>query len=258
MLFTAYCTPILEGSLAESARYRFPLYAKPDDPVKASDGSVKGWQTGGGLLPSYPTRQTIEARGLLKGKGLELVWLADPIDAFLAHVNGSAFIRLDDGGELRLGYSAKNGRTYTSLGKELEADGQIERASLQAIRDWAAVQDPETVNEYLHRNASYVFFTPITGTPHGSLDVPVTGERSIATDKSLFPRGAVTFVEAEVSDSSGSPPLPFERFLMDQDTGGAIRTAGRADIYLGIGDDAEARAGRTKSEGQLYYLFLRD
>jgi membrane-bound lytic murein transglycosylase A len=257
VLFTAYCTPILQGSLTESARYRYPLYAKPDDLVKASDGSVQGWDTGGGLLPTYPARHTIEARGLLKGRGFELVWLADPIDAFLAHVNGSAFIRLDDGGELRLGYSAKNGRAYTSLGKELEADGRIERASLQAIRDWAAREDEGTVMEYLHRNASYVFFTPITGTPHGSLDVPVTPGRSIATDKTLFPRGAITFVEAEVPPAGGGEPEPFRRFLLDQDTGGAIRTAGRADLYLGIGPDAEARAGRTKSEGQLYYLFLR-
>jgi membrane-bound lytic murein transglycosylase A len=258
VLFTAYCTPILNGSLRESSRYRYPLYAKPDDLVKARDGSVQGWQTGGGLLPSYPTRHTIEARGLLKGRGLELVWLADPIDAFLAHVNGSAFIKLDDGGELRLGYSAKNGRAYTSLGKELEADGRIERASLQAIREWAAQEDEAVVAEYLHRNASYVFFTPITGTPHGSLDVPVTSGRSVATDKTLFPRGAITFVEADVPDGASGQPQPFQRFLMDQDTGGAIRTAGRADLYLGIGHDAEGRAGRTRSEGQLYYLFLRD
>ena len=258
VLFTAYCTPILEGSLTESARYRFPLYAMPPDLVKARDGSVLGWETPGGRLPHYPTRRTIEAKGLLKGRGLELVWLADPVDAFIAHVNGSAFIKLDDGGELRLGYSAKNGRAYTSLGKELEADGKLERASLRAIRDWAANTPEEEVVEYLHRNASYVFFTPIQGTPHGSLDVEVTSERSIATDKTLFPRGAVTFVEADVPPSDGAEPAPFQRFLMDQDTGGAIRTAGRADLYLGIGPDAEARAGQTKSEGQLYYLFVKE
>jgi membrane-bound lytic murein transglycosylase A len=258
VLFTAYCTPILKGSLEESANYRYPLYAMPPDLVKARDGAVLGWETPGGRIPHYPTRHTIEAKGLLKGRDLELVWLADPVDAFIAHVNGSAFIQLEEGGELRLGYSAKNGRAYTSLGKELEADGRIERASLRAIRDWAANTPEEDVLEYLHRNASYVFFTPIQGTPHGSLDVEVTAERSIATDKTLFPRGAVTFVEAEVPSADGAAPEPFQRFLMDQDTGGAIRTAGRADLYLGVGAEAEGRAGQTKSEGQLYYLFLRE
>ncbi|MEM7305180.1 MAG: MltA domain-containing protein [Planctomycetota bacterium] len=258
VLFTAYCTPILRGSPVESSTYRFPLYAKPDDLVKARDGSVLGWETAGGTLPHYPTRATIESRSLLAGKGLELVWLSDPIDAFLAHVNGSAFIELLSGEVLRLGYAAKNGRAYTSLGKELESAGVIERASLRAIRDWAAYEDEGTIFDYLHRNASYVFFTPIDGNPHGSLDVEVTAERSIATDKSLFPRGAITFVEADVPGAYGGPEERFEQFLLDQDTGGAIRTAGRADLYLGIGDEAEDRAGRTKSEGQLYYLFLRD
>ena len=254
VLFTAYCTPILRGSLEETSVYRYPLYAAPHDLKKARDGSVLGWEIGNGtLLPHYPTRHTIEARNLLAGRGLELVYLSDPIDAFLAHVNGSAFIELQGGEMLRLGYSAKNGRAYTSLGKELEGDGEIERASLQSIRDWAATKSEEEIDEYLHRNASYVFFIPIEGTPHGSLDVEVTGERSIATDKTLFPRGAITFVEAEVAGDQA-----FDRFLLDQDTGGAIRTAGRADLYLGIGPDAENRAGKTRSEGQLYYLFLKD
>ena len=262
VLFTAYCTPILRGSLQPSPSFRFPLYATPPDLVKAADGSVLGWQTTGGMLPHYPTRRTIEAKGLLRGRDLELVWLADPIDAFLAHVNGSAFIELDTGEMLRLGYAAKNGRAYTSLGKELEGDGEIEpgTASLKAIRAWAARVGEDRVEDYLHRNASYVFFTPIDGNPHGSLDVEVTAERSVATDKSLFPRGAVVFVEANVPASAGaaSEGEPFHCFLLDQDTGGAIRTAGRADLYLGVGPEAEARAGRTKSEGQLYYLFLRE
>ncbi len=260
VLFTAYCTPILRGRLERSAEFRYPLYATPPDLVKGKDGAILGWQTGGGLLPHYPTRRTIEARGLLENRGLELVYLADPIDAFLAHVNGSAFIELEGGEMLRLGYAAKNGRNYTSLGKELEADGVIPEgtASLQAIRDWAASASEEELEEYLHRNATYVFFTPIDGTPHGSLDVEVTVERSIATDKTIFPRGAITFVEAEVAPESTGDAQPFQKFLLDQDTGGAIRTAGRADIYLGIGPDAVQRAGRTKSEGQLYYLFLKE
>jgi membrane-bound lytic murein transglycosylase A len=168
-------------------------------------------------------------------------------------VNGSAFVELADGTLLRFGYAGKNGRPYTSLGKELEADGKIPRGqvSLKTIRAWAAASPPEEVSEYLNRNQSYVFFTPIEGNPHGSLDVPVTAERSLATDKSLFPRGALTFAAGPME----APAV--NRFLFDQDTGGAIRTAGRADIYLGIGPEAEEAAGGTRVEGQLYYLFSR-
>jgi len=252
VLFTAYCTPILRGSLEPTDEFRYPLYKLPKDLVKGRDGAVIGWDTPQGRRAQYPARSVIEATSLLKGQ--ELVWLADPIDAYLAHVNGSAFIELADGSLYRLGYAGKNGRNYTSLGKELEGDGKIPRgqASLRTIRAWAASASSEELGEYLNRNQSYVFFTPIEGTPHGSLDVEVTANRSLATDKSLFPRGALVFASGPKED------LTVNRFLFDQDTGGAIRTAGRADLYLGIGPEAEDMAGRTKVEGQLYYLFLKE
>lgn len=252
VLFTAYCTPILRGSLERTAEYEHPLYSLPKDIVKDRDGGVLGWETPTGRQERYPSRGAIEASGMLAGS--ELVWLADPIDAYIAHVNGSAFIELPDGSLFRVGYAGKNGRQYTSLGKELEADGKIAKgeASLATIRQWAASASEEELDDYLDRNQSFVFFTPIESNPHGSLDVPVTAGSSIATDKTLFPRGALVYVKGP----DGEPVV--NRFLFDQDTGGAIRTAGRADLYLGIGPEAEEAAGRTKIEGQLYYLFLRE
>lgn len=252
VLFTAYCTPILRGSMAPDELYRYPLFSLPKDLVKGRDGGVLGWETHQGRQPRYPQRAVIEATSMLAGQ--ELVWLADPIDAYLAHVNGSAFLELPDGALFRVGYAGKNGRPYTSLGRELEADGKIARgqASLRAIREWASSVSPEERQEYLERNQSYVFFTPIDGNPHGSLDVEVTAGRSLATDKAIFPRGALVYV----AGPQGEPAV--NRFLLDQDSGGAIRTAGRADLYLGIGPEAEELAGRTQVEGQLYYLFLRN
>lgn len=260
VLFTAYCTPLLRGQLEADARHRWPLYALPPDLVKGKGGEILGWETAMGRMPQYPSRHAIEAGDLLEGKGLELVWLADPLDAYIAHVNGSAFIELPDGSIYRVGYAGKNGREYHSLGRELESEGKIPRgeASLQTIRAWAARVGEEELFDYLHRNPSYVFFTPITGNPHGSLDVEVTAERSIATDKSLFPRGAVVFVDAPAPRKASDQAESFYRLFLDQDTGGAIRTAGRADLYLGIGDEAVERSGRVKVEGQLYYLFLKE
>lgn len=256
VLFTGYCTPILEGSLAPNGEYRHPLYALPPDLEKAEDGTILGRRTPTGLEP-YPTREVIEA-GFLRGQGLELCWLKDPLDAFIAHVNGSAIVRLAEGGDARFGYAGKNGRPYTSLGRELVEEGHIEaeNLSLAAIRTWAA-RHPELVMEYLERNDSYVFFQPITGNPHGSLDFPVTPHRTLATDKSLFPRGAICYVDTELPLASGGRAT-FRQLAFDQDTGGAIRTAGRADIYLGVGPAAERRAGATREQGQLYYLFLKE
>lgn len=255
VLFTGYCTPILRGSLTASSTFAHALYALPPDLVKAPDGTTLGRRVGDQLEP-YPARRAIEASSLLTKRGLELVWLADPIDAYIAHVNGSAFVELPDGSMFKLGYAGKNGRAYTSLGKELIDAGRVpaDRMNLAAIRSWAR-SNPGEVEGFLHRNDSYVFFTPIDGNPHGSLDVPVTARRSVATDKSLFPRGAITFVDTELP-TPGGPTRPFRQLMLDQDTGGAIRTAGRADLYLGIGPEAERLSGATQAEGQLYYYFL--
>lgn len=256
VLFTGYCTPILDGRVKEEGEYHYPLYALPPDLVKGPEGEILGQRAQDGIRP-YPTRRQIQASSLLEGKHLELVWLRDPIDAYLAHVNGSAIIKLQSGVMLRLGYAGKNGQPYTSLGQELVRDEKLkpEEVSLVTIRRWAK-EHPTEVEGYLQRNDSFVFFTKIDGNPAGSLNVPVTSGRSIATDKTLFPRGAITYVEGK----SGEGTLGgfVHRFYMDQDTGGAIRTAGRADLYLGVGPDAEARAGATKVEGQLYYLFVKE
>ncbi len=244
-LFTGYCTPILDGRLKSDATYRHPLYALP-----------LGRKTDAGVEP-YPERRAIEASAMLEGKGLELAWLKDPLDAYIAHVNGSAFIRLENGELYRLGYAGKNGRPYTSLGQELVKDKKLAKdsVSLATIRAWAR-DHPGEVESYLARNASYVFFTKIDGNPRGSLNVPVSAGRSLATDKTLFPRGSVVWVEGRTGGNWEA--REFHRFLLDQDTGGAIRTAGRADVYLGIGPDAEKISGATRVEGQLYYFFLRE
>jgi len=258
VLYTGYCTPILDGSLTQDEQHRFPLYAQPDDLQKGEQGEILGRLTPAGIEP-YPARAAIEASGMLAGRGLELVWLRSPLDAFIAHVNGSAFIRLSDGTMARFGYAATNGREYTSLGKQLIESGRLEaeRTNLATIREWAR-EHPEEVSEYLGRNERYVFFTPITGNPRGSLNVEVAAERSLATDKTLFPRGAVVFVDTHIDGADWTDGKEFHQFMLDQDTGGAIRTAGRADIYLGVGQAAEDLAGAQRVEGQLYYLFLRE
>lgn len=256
VLFTGYYTPILEGSLTSSPGFEHPLYALPQDLVKGDDGSILGQRTANGVSP-YPTRRAIEASGSLSGQGLELVWFRTPLDAFIAHVNGSAFVRLPDGEMARFGYAGNNGAEYTSLAKQLVAAGEIsaDDSNLATIRAWAR-RHPERVEEFLELNDRYVFFTPITGNPRGSLNLEVTDGRTLATDKTLFPRGAVVFTDTHTPGAELREGPAFHQFMLDQDTGGAIRTAGRADIYLGVGDQAEGLAGQMKAEGQLYYFFL--
>ncbi len=255
VLFTGYCTPLLPGNTSKSARFRYPLHALPPDLAKAADGTILGQETPQGMRP-YPTRREIESNPTYEP--LELVWLEDRIDAYIAHVNGSAFVELPSGDLLRFGYAGKNGRPYSSLGRALVEEGEVpaDEMSLAAIRRWAA-QHPGRVQPFLDRNDSYVFFTPIDGNPRGSLNVEVTPRRTLATDKTLFPRGALTFVTAELPTPRG-PAEPFRQLMLDQDTGGAIRTAGRADLYLGVGPRAERLSGAVRSPGQLYYFFVTE
>ncbi|HZL99751.1 MAG TPA: MltA domain-containing protein, partial [Planctomycetota bacterium] len=258
VLFTGYCTPIMDGSRERTEVYKYPLYGLPPDLAKDKDGAILGRKAADGSLSDYPDRGTIESSGLLAGQGLELAWLKDPFDAYIAQVQGSVIVRMQDGSELRLGYAGNNGREYTSVRNELIRDGKLrdDEASLTSMRAWAA-EHPKEASKYMARNERYVFFTPIEGNPRGSLNVEVTAERSLATDKTLFPRGAVTFVDTRLGGAGTRTGRSFSKFMLDQDTGGAIRTAGRADIYLGIGATAERQAGATKAEGQLYYLFLK-
>ena len=262
VLFTAYYQPIFEGSRTPTSRFRFPIYRLPDDLVKDEDGTPLGRRAGGGLEP-YPTRAEIENTGLLANRGLELAYLESALDAFIIHVQGSARITLPDDSTMYVGYAGKTDRPYRSVGLELVADGKFARdeLSLARIRRYFA-EHPEDLKEYLQRNESYVFFveTP-PGGPWGSLGVPVTPYRTIATDKSLFPRGApgavVTRLPTPRVDGS-LVPEPFVALTLDQDTGGAIRSAGRCDIFVGTGPGAERIAGHTQYEGTLYYLLLKD
>jgi len=257
VLFTGYYTPILDGSRNPTDTFRYPLYALPPDLVKDEAGRTLGRQTAMGMREGYPSRGTIDRTGMLADKGLELAWMRDPFDAYIAHVNGSAVLRLRDGSLMRLGYAGNNGHEYRSMREALVRDRKIDgdTANLVTMRQWAA-ESPGEVQEYMARNPRYVFFTPIHGSPRGSLNVEVTAERTLATDKALFPRAAIVYVDASLGRKGAGKP--FSTFMFDQDTGGAIRTAGRADIYLGTGRAAERLAGTTQNEGQLYYLFLKE
>jgi membrane-bound lytic murein transglycosylase A len=259
VLFTGYCRPIYDASLVREGPFQHPLYQLPPDLVKGPDGTPLGRQTATGLEP-WPGRREIEERRLFEGTGLELVWLKSPLEAYIVHVQGSARLRLPDGRFYDVGYAGKTDRPYSSLGQALVRDGKVPRGrlSLQAIKDWAAGH-PAEVQEYLWQNESYVFFQESSGGPFGSIGVAVTPRRSLATDKAIFPRGALCLVDTKVPRAGEEAPgRPFRSFVLDQDTGGAIRAAGRGDLFLGTGPEAEKVAGHTLSEGRLYYLVAKE
>ncbi len=258
VLFTGYYTPIFDGSRERSGRFRYPLYKPPDDLVKGPDGQTRGRRTANGELAPFPPRAVIEDSGLLKGQ--ELIWLGDPFEAYIAHVQGSAKIRLPGREIITVGYAATNGHEYQSIAKMLIDDGRIpsDQMSLAAMMSYFQ-KHPDQVDKYVRRNPRYVFFQIAEGTPRGSLNEPVTPWRTIATDKSIFPRSCLAFISTTLPQLTRDSIVkqPYGGFVLDQDTGGAIRAAGRCDIYMGEGDQAGRLAGQTYQEGRLYYLFLK-
>lgn len=256
VFFTGYYCPIFEGRRQPDSQFRHPLYGLPNDLLKDEEGSTLGRRTPDGQVVPYYSRREIEEGGLLRGR--EIAWLRSPFEAYVITVQGSAKLRQADGTLYELGYAGNNGHEYTPIVKQMLADGVIRRdeISLQTLLRYFAAH-PEQIARYTWANSRYVFFREARGGPYGSIGAPVTPFRTIATDKSVFPRACLAYLSTSMPAPQGGAAQRFMQFACDQDTGGGIRAAGRCDIYIGIGDGAEAIAGRVGSEGALYYIFVR-
>jgi membrane-bound lytic murein transglycosylase A len=249
VLYTAYFTPVFTASRTPDATYRYPLYRRPSD--------LRSDPVTGRVLEPYPSRAELEQGGRLSG--LELVYLPSRLDAYIIEVNGSAKLNIVGGGEMYVGFAGTNGHDYVSIRKLMVQDGVLDEhtGGLPAMRAYFR-QNPGTLEGYIRQNPRFVFFREYDSTnwPAGSMGFRVTPMRSIATDKDIFPRGSVVFTNTTIPTADGGTG-PFHQLMVDQDTGGAIRAAGRADIYIGIGDQAEAIAGRQAANGKMYYLLLK-
>ncbi len=251
--FTGYFEPIHVASRVRTKEFSYPIFRMPPN--------LAAWRR------PHPTRQQLEGTDGLQFsksplKGLELVWLRDRLEAFLIQVQGSARLHLTDGSTMTIGYAGNTDYPYTGIGRELVKAGKIkpEELTLPAVVQYFK-DHPDELDVYLPRNQRFVFFRSTGGiSATGSLGVPVLPERSIATDKSLFPPGALAVIQTQipVQTSSGKlEPQLATRYVLDQDTGGAIKGAGRVDIFMGTGTLAGDRAGLINAPGQLYYLLLK-
>ena len=262
VLVTGYYLPELRGAPGRGGPFQVPLHRAPGDLVvaRAKDfpslpDDLVGRVEGGRLVP-YPTRAEIAA-GAVDDRSA-LCFVDSAVDAFFLEIQGSGVVRFEDGTSRVVTFAGKNGHRYEAIGAELVRRGAIakEQVSMQAVRAWLAANPGEQA-ALLARNPSYVFFR-FADAPSGSLGVPVTTDRTIAADARVFPKGALAFLTSERPvDAGGGTMRPFSRFVLDQDAGGAIRTSGRVDLYLGSGAYAENAAGRMRQPGRLYYLLLR-
>jgi peptidoglycan lytic transglycosylase A len=270
VLFTGYYQPVIDGSLVRTEKFRYPVYGRPADLIIAEQVLLKprmsvekiiGRAEGEDFLPYY-TRREIDQESRLEGRGLEIAWVADPIELFFLHIQGSGTIRLPDGTQLKVGYAGQNGWPYRSIGRLLIENGKLSKdeMSMQRLRRYLRENSQEQ-SEIFNSNPSYIFFRLSPAGPMGSLEVPVTAERSLATDSRLFPQGALVLVSTEIPVVSDAGELTgwraVTRFMLNQDTGGAIRGPQRADIYFGADETAAHMAGYMNRRGKMFFPVLR-
>ena len=264
VLFTAYCQPMIKGSLTKTAEFSVPICSKPYD---LEQKKVNGrWKTGrydanGDFVPYY-TRAQINDLKILERKAQPIAWVSSKLDRLYLEIEGCGDILLPEGNSVHIQYQTKNGHSYSSLGKYMMRTKNLPagQVGILHLKKYFA-EHPGELQACLNINKSFVFFTLGSGKSLGCLNVPITPGRTIATDRSAFPAGALGFIQSKkpILDAQNRVRgwKKFGRFVLNQDTGGAIKGAGRGDIYFGGGQYAEIAASTLKHSGKMYFFAIK-
>ncbi|MFQ5451582.1 MAG: MltA domain-containing protein [Nitrospinaceae bacterium] len=300
VLFTGYYTPVIEASPVRTGEYIYPLYRIPEEPREMrlirnplrgrggvpprADGhalyggprwaggldrplSPPGGRTGGGTGGNGSwrdyTREQIDRLGILENRDLEIAWLKDDLERFFLHIQGSGVLLFPGGRSQGVRFAAANNHPYRGIGKLMVRDGLLDRTqrSMQGIKQYLR-RHPEKIPKYFYQNKRYIFFSFTDTGPRGSGGGELTGGRSIATDKSIYPAGGLAFIVVRTPVLNADGVIRewkrVSRFVVDQDTGADIQGSGRADFYFGTGRRAGVMAGSFKEWGEMYYLLKNE
>jgi len=255
---TGYYEPEIAGSRTPGPGYMVPVYRHPPDLIDVNLGlfsdalkgkTIRGRVDGIKLVPYYD-RGEIED-GALAGKGLEIAWVADPIEFFFLQIQGSGRLKLPDGQVMRIGYDGQNGREYVGIGRLLRDKGVLKpgQASMQGLMSWLR-DNPAEGCAAMRENKSFIFFRELKGAgPIGAMGAALTPAGSLAADPAFVPLGAPVWL--------GDGPAGLERLWVAQDTGGAIKGANRFDTFWGAGADARRIAGGMSAKARAVLLLPR-
>ncbi|MBL8438670.1 MAG: murein transglycosylase A [Zoogloeaceae bacterium] len=260
-LITGYYEPLIRGSRVRTSQYAWPIRGVPEDMLTIDFSDVypdlkkyrlRGRLVGNKVVP-YWTRSELERMGDRLPSRV-IAWAADPVELFFLQVQGSGRMDLAEGPQIRLAYADQNGQPYQSIGRWLVDRGELtlDAASMEGIKTWAR-NHPERLTELLNVNPSYVFFKELpasNGGPAGAQGVPLLERRSIAVDPRAVPLGAPVYLATTEPNSD----RPWQRLMVAQDTGGAIKGNVRADVFWGFGAEAGALAGRMRQTGRMWAL----
>ena len=257
-LLTGYYEAKLYASRVKNDKYKYPIYTTPKDLVSVDLSSIypqlknyrlRGRVVGNKLVP-YDTR----AQSKRKDVNSDVLCYCDSkIDRFFLEIQGSGRVLLDTNETIFIGYDNQNGHRYRAIGKYLvkENELEMENVSLQSIKKWLE-ENPSRIDEVLNYNQSLVYFREKSQGATGAMGLELSPSRSIAVDRRYIPLGSMLYLNATVDDKELS------KVVFAQDTGGAIKGAVRADLFLGAGSEALETAGRLKSELHLWILLPKE
>lgn len=238
---TGYFEPEIAASPVRTPGHGVPLHGLPGPSGRAL------------------TRGEIAAGGL-EGQAPVIAWLADPVDAFFLHIQGSGRLAMPDGSTLRVGFAGRNDHPYVSIGRLLVERGVFAPGTLTAdgLADWLRA-DPARGARLMAENPSYIFFEVRPGLaagdgPVGAAGVPLTPLRSVALDPAHHALGAVYWLEVALPGPGGEGTRLQRGLVAAEDTGAAIRGPDRVDLFLGTGAEAGLVAGRLQATGRLWPL----
>lgn len=268
-LFTGYFVPLFEARKEKNDIFKYPIYAKPDDLITLKlsplgclfkNEVVSGRIDSKNRFVPYYSRKEIDREGVLKNKNLELCFLKDPLDVLILQIQGSGFLKMDDGEVVLASYAGKNGREYQSIGKYLAENNYLpeEEVSWNSVRDFL-IKNPDKFDEVIYHNKSYVFFNLKNGGEvTGSSQLPLVPFHSIAVDKNFIPLLSLCLINFDKpivgEDNLVKGFKNFTQLTFAMDEGSAIKSAGRIDLFCGFGEEAERIANVLKSEGELFVL----
>ncbi|WP_345991494.1 MltA domain-containing protein [Sulfurimonas sp. HSL-1716] len=253
-MLTGYYEPELHGSLSRHDKYIYPLYEKPQDMYdidfstlypELKKYNLKGRIEGNKIVPYYTRAQQKDINASA------ICYVDNKIDAFFLEIQGSGRVKLDNNDTIYIGYGGNNGQKYTSVGKYMISNGIIDRKdmSLKNIKKWAA-ENPKKVDDVLNHNPRVVYFKKKVMTEvRGSLGIPLTPMRSAAVDSKYIPLGSMLYIDAKDMYHN------IDRIVFAQDRGAAIKSAIRADLFTGFGDEALDIAGNLKAKLKMW-IFL--
>lgn len=242
--FTGYFELELQGSRKKNHIYKYPVYKRPPNLQ-----SIKG---------GHHISHAAINNGALANKNLEIAWVADRARLFFMQIQGSGVIKLKEGGEMKVGYDGQNGFGYTHIGPIFKKYTKDRIRSPMDMMEWMH-RNPRVGKEIMEHNKSYVFFKELSGAgPIGAQGIPLMAERSMAVDHGLYPYSAPIWLETTTPKTTSRSQNTYNRLLIAQDTGGAIKGAIRGDVFYGRGARAEEKASFMNNHGSCFVLFPKN